>query len=654
MLHFLLARTNRNHKKILGGGGSLLLILVSLFFLVSIHNIQAKVSTKTAPPEITPNLIDDGFNSPEYTQEEQTVSIPDGYSQTIANLQLANNLVCDWVSAWLGMDHHSDNLASTDPTWFDGEIHYYYSSLDLHDASAGISATYNLFSAIDDQNVDEYESLTNIAYFDSNTGAWSDLNGNVPRKKFYMVKDQTGHIKALKWLHYSVKSRINKGNIPSNALLMEELITPSKTASTGVNYQLLVKNVSNSTYTYGVDCTEDIHYDSISSEAKALGDNQGFTSLMGTNNQLSDLTVRTKVDDGPNRYFAGHSAPTSADFPYPLPMLFQGTNFSNYVGQEAGNYPAGTALDAGRPMSNFYLLWPLQKIAPQETQRHNVEFELEVAGKAKPVLTQSYSNPRLARLNYQGDKLNLQVKLVNNGDGQGKLYPFTFNVNLPKGLTVTKEDLKQITYSLGSKAGSLTGSYNATTRQLKISGSGGNLVTSADQYVINLPVTISDDAPIGDTVVKTSFSGQNRDTAGRQNVTANATDLKIPITSSYAAKLISGVKNVKNSSDYASSATYVPSDTLAYHVQYQLNGDNEYALKSPVMFNNSNAGLDFSDSAPSVTVNGDNSVASAAIDHTTGKITVTKANGNFSPGDLIDLTYNAKAKADPVAGESGC
>ncbi|UQS82006.1 hypothetical protein MOO45_07395 [Bombilactobacillus folatiphilus] len=45
-------------------------------------------------------MIDDGFNSPEYTQEEQTV--PRGiyvYSKLLASLPLGNNLTCDFITS---------------------------------------------------------------------------------------------------------------------------------------------------------------------------------------------------------------------------------------------------------------------------------------------------------------------------------------------------------------------------------------------------------------------------------------------------------------------------------------------------------------------------------------------------------------------------
>ncbi|UQS82517.1 hypothetical protein MOO45_02375 [Bombilactobacillus folatiphilus] len=274
-------------------------------------------------------------------------------------------------------------------------------------------------------------------------------------------------------------------------------------------------------------------------------------------------------------------------------------------------------------------------------------------------MAQRYSNATSSHRNHPGDQLNLTVQLENKSDGKGSLTPKTFYVTLPQGLSMTADDLKQITLGFSGLPVVLSGSYNATTRQVKMvvpAGSSSGIVLNgpANRDMVKFPVTIATDAPVGNAVIKTSFSGDNQDATGdHQTVTAAAPDLTIPITKAFDAKLTLGVKNTKDTGDYASSATYVPGDTLQYHMQYQLNEANMYNLTSPVTFSSRNAGLDFSNSAPSVTVNGDRSAASATVDPNTGKITVTKASGNFSPGDLLDLTYNAKAKADPVAGEPG-
>ncbi|UQS82005.1 hypothetical protein MOO45_07390 [Bombilactobacillus folatiphilus] len=468
--------------------------------------------------------------------------------------------------------------------------------------------------------------------------------------KFYLVKDQTGQVKALKWLIYSTNLKGSTSNFPNNAFLMEQLITPSKTATSGVDDQLFVKNVSQSTWSY-VTMTGSVKDMLVyNNSIKSLGNGQGFTILLGGSRNGTDYnkylaTVRTGVADGPNRFLV-----TSYDGD-----TWQGTNYSNYVGQEASS--AGTVLNPSDYAKNFQLLWPVQQIAPQETQHHNVELKVEPRGQAKPELTSSYSNPKSLRFNHPVDQLNLTVQLANKSDGQGSLTPKTFYVTLPQGLSMTAEDLKQITLSSTGSHAVLTGSYDATTRQVKmvvptVYNSSIVLDNASDRDWVKFPVTIDSDAPIGNAVVKTSFSGDNKDGGGNhQTVTAAAPDLTIPITKAFDAKLTLGVKNTKDTSDYASSATYVPGDTLQYHMQYQLNEANMYNLTSPVTFSSRNAGLDFSNSAPSVTVNGDRSAASATVDPNTGKITVTKATGNFSPGDLIDLTYNAKAKADPVAGE---
>ncbi|UQS82204.1 hypothetical protein MOO45_00475 [Bombilactobacillus folatiphilus] len=590
--------------------------------------MQAK---KTTSLTITPTLIDDGFNTPEYTQQEQAV--PTGFTDIVAKLQLANGFSC--------------GVKMNEKQTLDTNNEYYYDNLFrlLHTQTSGqefdLELNYDLL-AVDD-NLSNHSSMLEGKHYVGESSL-HDATHDAAMGKYYVIKDKVGQIKAIKWVNYSTTNNYTGGNIPNNAFVVEKLITPSKSSTSGVDVQLFVKNISKATYGYGVDFDTDDHYYGVdsSSAAKALGDNQGFTTLLGDNNNLN-LTVRTKVSDGPNRYFAGHLGKIND--------LFQGSTFSNCVGQEAENYSVGTVLDSGNVMKSFYLLWPWKSIAPQETQHYNTEIELETAGQAKPVLTQNYSNSRSSRFNYQGDKLNLQVKLVNNNDSRGSLTPTTFYVNLPQGLSVTKADLEQI-YSEGTVAESAE--YDANTGQVKIISNGSYLSNPNDSISINIPVTVSNDAPMGDATIKTNFSGENKDATGaHQTVTADSADLKVPITPSYDAKLTSEVKNTRYSSVYASSAQYVPGDTLTYHAQYQLNSDNEYALKAPVTFGNSNSGLDFSDSAPSVTVNGDSSVASASVDPVTGRITVTKTSGNFSPGDLLDLTYNVKAKADPVAGEPG-
>ncbi|UQS82161.1 hypothetical protein MOO45_00220 [Bombilactobacillus folatiphilus] len=609
-----------------------------MFFLVSIHNVQAKVSTKTAPPEITPNLIDDGFNSPEYTQEDQTVSRDDDYGCLIASLLLENNFTCDFYTQ--------------------GETSAFYPYIAGHEKYLELHDTLNSFSFRDYYSVcpinDSGGVLRNDDVLYEPDVVYVSSTDHVNRGKFYLVTDQTGQVKALKWLIYSTKVDRVKDNVPNGAFLFEDLITPSKTATAGVNHQLFVKNVSQSTLSYIVADYSEIGSSRAgtyqSTSAIALGNNQGFTSLLGNGTTLA--TFRTGVADGPNRWLTIglYSSPNNK---------WQGTDYSNYVGQEAGNYPEGTnlTLTSGQVLTGLESLWPVQKIAPQETQHHNIEFDLEHRGQAKPELTSSYSNTKSSRFNHPGDQLNLTVQLANKSDGQGSLTPKTFYVTLPQGLSMTAEDLKQITLSSTGSHAVLTGSYDATTRQVKmvvptVYNSSIVLDNASDRDWVKFPVTIDSDAPIGNAVVKTSFSGDNKDGGGNhQTVTAAAPDLTIPITKAFDAKLTLGVKNTKDTSDYASSATYVPGDTLQYHMQYQLNEANMYNLTSPVTFSSRNAGLDFSNSAPSVTVNGDRSAASATVDPNTGKITVTKATGNFSPGDLIDLTYNAKAKADPVAGE---
>ncbi|UQS81753.1 hypothetical protein MOO45_06005 [Bombilactobacillus folatiphilus] len=596
------------------------------------------MATKTAPPEITPNMIDDGFNSPEYMQEEQdndSTILPENDHKSLVSLQLANHF-----GLGLNLLQYTRDYNEETP-WPAPMTTSYVNYLAFSD-TLGNDSNFSMqyFLHYIDDNGNAKGDLLQVPDYDK----YLPIDNPNSLLKYYVVKDRMGQIRALKWLNYSVKDSISDGVIPNHGFLTESLITPSKNSPSRVNYQLFVKNISQSTYSYGASMGKELFQGGVTGSFKALGDNRGFTTRLGGNN----VTVRTKVANGPNRYSVGYHH-TFNGYGY-----FHGTNFGDAVGQEADNYPAGTVL-GDRDYSylgNMDLLWPVQKIAPQETQCHNVEIELDVAGRAHPVLTQSYNNPQSERFNHPGDKLNLQIKIANQTDPNVNFSfnPNTYYVNLPAGLSVTQADLNQIQV-FGKPA---TASYSATTGQLKIVSSSASTSYNNFSGLVNIPVTIADDAPAGDAVVKTSFSGSNRDaTSQTQTVSADAPDLTIPISKAFDAKLTLGVKNTKDTGDYASSATYVPGDTLQYHMQYQLNEANMYNLTSPVTFSSRNAGLDFSNSAPSVTVNGDRSAASATVDPNTGKITVTKASGNFSPGDLLDLTYNAQAKADPVAGEPG-
>ncbi|UQS82516.1 hypothetical protein MOO45_02370 [Bombilactobacillus folatiphilus] len=326
------------------------------------------MATKTAPPEITPNMIDDGFNSSEYTQEEQ--AMPTDNSDHNLSFDLANNSLSGML-----LRSYSTILDSSEREGLVGKISEYGHELFLLNRYLTFDGDYGLWPAVDAQNVSFKESLTLTPYHDTQTV----INNPHARGKFYLIKDQAGQVQGVKWLNYSSRTRVTGGNIPQNAFLMEELLTPSKSSSFGIDDQLFVKNVTNATYAYGVDYYGDTYGSLVPT---ALGNNQGFTAY--TNGNQSKVTVRTKVADGPNRYFPKHDVFVPYGYDGLLDYLIksQGTSFNNYVGEEAGNYPKGTALNSGQTMNYFELLWPLQQIAPQETQRHRAELELEPRGAA--------------------------------------------------------------------------------------------------------------------------------------------------------------------------------------------------------------------------------------------------------------------------------
>ncbi|UQS82417.1 hypothetical protein MOO45_01645 [Bombilactobacillus folatiphilus] len=636
--------------------------------------VRAKVETKIAPPDITPTMIDDGFNADQDTYEEV------GYSGLGGIVDRNNGLYAFAGSKNLGITTDTNGVTSTAnlaqyAIGTNSELYYqkpnstdWTGITNSLGVGAGCDLYDNGYSLIDNPNT---TSFKNHGIFASLTGG----NTNT-QKKFYRIKDKTtGKVLGIKQMAYAPSVAGLLANTPLNSLLCEELVTPNSDGS--FDTQLFVKNVSDARRSFGI-----LNYRTWSLDfddwprAISLGSQQGFRIERQSSRCLF---VNFDVHDGPTRY-----------------MLVKGKNyymdsshhsFIDAVGLEAQNYQLGDTISwFNKPLGgwdgswNYQLLWPWQTVAPNQTVHYDVNLKLVALGYPNLQFKQSYTNTRGSGSNYPGDKLNVTMNAWDAGTGGNKLWGHDFTITLPKGLKLTTSDLQQVqakfAYSINDpnspdghsivkygwtlcdgQTNHPSLSYDANSRQLKISPpSDESFAFDYNDFTLKYPVTVANDALNGNLLISTTYNGY--DSNKGKSFTASSPALQIPIAkTTYEPKLTTKVKNLTRNQvgSYATSAMYVPGDQLGYEAKYTVDPDTSFSVNSLTFQNSPNANLRFPAQTSTVTVkhrDGSPVDASATLNPSTGAITVTR-NGGFQAGDVIDLTYKAKTNADAVAGQAG-